>query len=157
PSWLGIRFGAVPQGQREHFKTERGATMVEQVYPESPAGAAGLRAGDILLGPPGKHFSEPNQVREWTMTSDRDKPLALDVMREGEPPLGTITLSKFPKAFPALPAPPKAGDEAPTLASLRLVRSPATAAGQPPAQPPGPQTPAKKAGSEKAPESNPQE
>jgi len=122
PSWLGIRFQPAPEKQLDALKVERGAAIVEQVYPDGPAMAAGIAPGDILLGPPGAHFTEPTQIREWTMTSERDKPTVLDIQRDGRIVPTTITLAPYPTKIPDLPAPPKAGDEAPRLDSLKFVR-----------------------------------
>ena len=102
---------------------ERGATLVEQVYAEGPAGAAGIEVGDIIVGPPDKPFTEPNQLREWTMTSARGAPLGLDLLRDGKIVHAKVSLGPFPTQIPALPEPPKAGDAAPTLGSLKMVRT----------------------------------
>lgn len=122
PSWLGIRFQPATEKQLDLLKVGRGAAIVEQVYVDGPAMAAGIAPGDILLGPPGAHFSEPTQIREWTMTSARAKPLLLDVQRDGRLVQSTVTLAPYPTKIPDLPAPPKAGDAAPGLDSLKLVR-----------------------------------
>ena len=122
PSWLGVRFRPLSDSQRERFKSERGAVLVQQVYPDTPASAAGIQVGDVIVGPPGRHFGEPNQIREWTMTSPRGTPLALDVLRDGNPLEIALTLVPYPSQLPALPAPPQAGDPAPQVGSLRTVR-----------------------------------
>ena len=122
PSWLGITFRPLTDSQRERFKVERGAVFLQQVYPDSPAASAGLKVGDVVVGPPGRHFAEPSQIREWTMSSARGKPLALDTVRDGRPNAVTVTLVPFPNQLPALPPPPKEGDEAPKIGSLRVVR-----------------------------------
>jgi hypothetical protein len=95
PSWLGIRFQPAPEKQLDTLKVERGAAIVEQVYPDGPAMAAGIAPGDILLGPPGAHFTEPTQIREWTMTSARqaDGPRH---QRDGRIVPMTITLAPYP-------------------------------------------------------------
>jgi thiol-disulfide isomerase/thioredoxin len=122
PSWLGISFRPLSDSQRERFKVERGAVFVQQVFPDGPASAAGFQVGDIVVGPPRNHFAEPTQIREWTMTSPRGKPLALEIVREGESKTVAVTLVPYPNKFPDLPAPPKEGDKAPKLGSLRVVR-----------------------------------
>jgi thiol-disulfide isomerase/thioredoxin len=122
PSWLGVRFRSITDKQRERFGVERGATMIEQVYPNEPAGLAGIITGDILLGPPGGHFTEPNQLRGWTMSSPRGEPIDLDIQRDGKTIKTTVSLAPYPAKMPSLPAPPKAGDVAPLLGSLRMVR-----------------------------------
>jgi thiol-disulfide isomerase/thioredoxin len=122
PSWMGIRFAPLSDAQRTRFDAERGAVFIQQVIKDGPASVAGLKVGDVLVGPPGRHFSEPNQIREWTMTSPRGTPLALDILRDGKPAVATITLGAYPTEIPSLPPPPQQGDQAPKLGSVRAVR-----------------------------------
>ena len=122
PSWLGISFRPLTDVQKQRFDVERGAVFVQQVFPDGPAAGAGLDVGDILLGPPGRHFAEPTQIREWTMGSPRGVPLTLDIVRDGKPASVKVTLVPYPTEFPAIPPPPKEGDKAPKLGSLRMVR-----------------------------------
>src|SRR5262249_45471537 len=84
PGWMGIRFRPVPPGQRAELGVADGATAVVTVFPESPAAAAGFQLGDIVIGPPGAPFTEPHQIREWTMLSKIDEPAPLDVLRGTE-------------------------------------------------------------------------
>jgi len=120
PSWLGISFRPLTDVQRERFDVERGAVFLQQVFPDGPAAAAGLKIGDIVLGPPGHHFTEPSQIREWTMSSPRSVPLALEVTRDGTLLSVEVTLVSYPTEFPAIPPPPEKGDTAPTLGALRM-------------------------------------
>ena len=122
PSWLGINFLPLSDTQRERFEVGRGAVFVQRVVPDGPASVAGLKVGDILVGPPGHHFDEPTRIREWTMTSSRGTPLVLDIVRDGRPAAVAVTLAPYPNQFPSLPPPPKEGDKAPAIGSLRLVR-----------------------------------
>ena len=122
PSWLGIRFRPVSEKQRRELSLERGAVVVEDVFADSPAGGAGIRPWDILLGPTGHRFVEPNEIREWTAGSPRGTPLPLQVLRDGRTMDVTVSLVPYPKGGPLLPAPPKQGDTAPRLDSLRFVR-----------------------------------
>jgi thiol-disulfide isomerase/thioredoxin len=134
PSWLGIRFGELEQDERDGLKVGAGAVRVREVLPDSPALSAGIRPGDIVVGQPGRPFAEPRQVREWTMTSPRDRPSSLEVLRDAERLELKVTLAAYPTRMPELPAPPKAGDPAPSLATLQLLR---TGDGGPPDLAPG--------------------
>ncbi|MEE9291970.1 MAG: hypothetical protein V3U83_03470, partial [Acidobacteriota bacterium] len=123
PSWLGVRFGQVPSALRSGRELPPGATWLRAVFPESPAMAAGLETGDIILGPPGKPFEAFGQLREWTMTSPRKTPLKLAVLRAGaeiaedERFESTLLLHPYPLEWPKLESPPQVGDEAPRLPS----------------------------------------
>jgi S1-C subfamily serine protease len=84
PAWLGIRFGEVAAPVRKAQKLTPGAASVTAVYPDSPALEADLQVGDVVLGPPEAPFSDPRQIREWTMLATVDKPASLAVLRGDE-------------------------------------------------------------------------
>jgi thiol-disulfide isomerase/thioredoxin len=128
PSWLGVRFGSVPESMRAGRDLPSGATLLELVYPDTPASEGGFHEGDIVLGPAGRRFDTREQLREWTMTSPVGKPLALAVVRPGVSPAEdetlqiTVTLTSFPDELPGLPGPPQVGEAAPPLpATLQSV------------------------------------
>ena len=121
PSWFGIQFGPVPDARLEELGLDRGAVVVQHVYDDSAAGNAGIRIGDLVLGPPDRPFDEPRRIREWIMGSPRDTPLTLRLLRDGEPVEVSVSLGRYPAELPRLPAPPGAGDRAPALPALRLV------------------------------------
>jgi len=121
PSWLGVRFGPTPATVQAERELAGGSTLLRAIYPDSPALEAGLEAGDIVLGPPQEHFDAAGQLREWTMVSPRETPLALEVLRPGATPEedelfeATLFLRPFPMEWPELPGPPQVGDLAPSL------------------------------------------
>jgi len=115
PAWMGIQFGQAEAGVRKQRGFSEGAVSVRQVYPGSPAEAAGIEPGDVILGPPEAHFAEPRQIREWTMLSRIDEPRPLEVLHDQKVVRRTLVPKAHPGQFPELPAPPKAGDPAPPL------------------------------------------
>jgi thiol-disulfide isomerase/thioredoxin len=115
PAWMGIRFKALTPKQRTALSADEGPSVVVAVYPDSPAHAAGFAVGDVVLGPPGAHFTEPNQIRQWTMLSKIDKPAPLDVVRGEQHLRLTLVPKPYPLQWPALPGPPKVGSVAPPL------------------------------------------
>lgn len=115
PSWLGVKFQRPPAALAESGELPDGAAFVGAVFEQSAAAAAGIRAGDVILGPPGRPFREPEQLREWTMLHSRGTPAPLRLLRGGAPVDVTVRLQPFPTDFPSLPAPPSTGDVAPAL------------------------------------------
>jgi thiol-disulfide isomerase/thioredoxin len=120
PAWMGIRYRPTPEHSREDAGLRDGAATVVTVYPESPAEAAGLAVGDVVLGPPSAHFTEPGQIREWTMTSKIGKPASLDVLRHSERRRVTLVPAPLPVKWPELPGPPKVGSAAPPVELVRF-------------------------------------
>jgi thiol-disulfide isomerase/thioredoxin len=115
PAYMGIYFRPLSDGQRKRYRTARGAVSINNVNPDSPAAEAGLKVSDIVLGPAGAPFTEPEQIREWTMHSEIGVPVALDILREGAPMRVTLRPGPYPLALPKLPGPPKVGSTAPPL------------------------------------------
>jgi thiol-disulfide isomerase/thioredoxin len=115
PAWMGIQFKQASEAARVDADLGPGAASVVAVYDGSPARAAGLRPGDIVLGPPNRHFEERDQIREWTMLSAVNEPASLDVLRDGRPIGVTLRPKPFPQKLPTLPGPPKVGSAAPPV------------------------------------------
>jgi thiol-disulfide isomerase/thioredoxin len=122
PAWMGIQYQPLPEKKQKALGVDPGAVMVQVVYPDSPAKAAGLEVGDVVLGPPGAPFREPNQVREWTMRSEIDRPEVLAVRRDGKPLQITLKPGPYPMEMPKLPGPPKVGSVAPSLGDVDVFR-----------------------------------
>jgi thiol-disulfide isomerase/thioredoxin len=122
PGWMGINFKQASQTVREKLGLKDGASVVQAVYPDSPARQAGIEAGDIILGPPDALFTEPQQIREWTMTAAIGTPATLQVLREESSLSVTITPQRYPLKWPSLPGPPKVGSDMPPLPPLTPYR-----------------------------------
>jgi thiol-disulfide isomerase/thioredoxin len=115
PAWMGIGFAPIEPDARRRHGLDAGAALVNQVYPGSPAEAAGLRPGDIVLGPAGKPFTEHNEVRYWTFLSTPGTPQPLDLLRGRERVTVTFVPGTYPGQLPKLPGPPKPSTPAPVL------------------------------------------
>ncbi len=121
PAYMGIYFRPLDEAQRKKWGTTEGAVTVMTVNEGSPAEAAGLAVGDVILGPPDARFKEPTQVREWTMRSEIGVDYELDTLREGVARKITLRPGPYPLELPKLPGPPKVGSVAPAL-DLQVVR-----------------------------------
>ncbi len=112
PAWMGISFEVARDGGAS---LARGAAEVRQVLPGSPAERAKIAVGDRIVGPPGQHFTEPRQVREWVMLRAAGEPVELDVLHDGRRVARTLVPATHPGKLPALPGPLKVGAPAPKL------------------------------------------
>src|SRR5262249_30586784 len=103
PAWMGIQFKQASETVRTGKDLPAGAARLVAAYDDSRALSAGLRIGDLTLGPPGRHFAEPDQIREWTMLSQVGHPTRLDVQRSGNRIGVTLTPGRYPQRWPSLP------------------------------------------------------
>jgi thiol-disulfide isomerase/thioredoxin len=115
PAWMGIQFRPIGTMPSKAGKFPPGAVAVMTVYPDSPAASAGLEVGDLILGPPGHPFNEPQQVREWTMRRQIGESAPLEVVRGDSKRQVSLRPAPFPIQMPELPGPPKVGSAAPPL------------------------------------------
>ncbi len=121
PAYMGIYFRPLDEAQQKKWNVTAGAVSIQTVNEGSPAEAAGLKVGDIILGPPGALFKEPTQVREWTMRSEIGVDYELATLRDGTPRTITLRPGPYPLELPELPGPPKVGAVAPTM-DIQVVR-----------------------------------
>jgi thiol-disulfide isomerase/thioredoxin len=126
PAWLGIQFRQVADALRTKKHLAEGASRVMMVYDDSPAKAAGIREGDVILGPPDEPFVEKEQIREWAMRSVPGEPTPLEILRDGGIERVSLVPKAMPQKWPSLPGPPKVGSVAPPL-RLEQYRGPVPA------------------------------
>jgi thiol-disulfide isomerase/thioredoxin len=126
PAWLGIQFRPAKDEVRAEHGLAEGAARVMMVYEDSPASMAGLREGDVVVGPPGAPFFEKDQIREWTMRSAPGTPAELEVVRDGTRLVVALVPGAMPQKWPSLPGPPKIGSAAPPLRLERYRGAPPT-------------------------------
>ena len=115
PAWLGIQFRQARDALRTERKLADGASSVLMVYENSPAAKAGIREGDVIVGPPGTPFVEKEQIREWAMRSAPGVETSLELLRDGATQVVALVPQSMPQKWPSLPGPPKVGSTAPSL------------------------------------------
>lgn len=72
-NWLGA-----------HVEEEDGALVVERVHPASPAAAAGVEVGDIIVTLDGESLATFADLRDAIQSADEGATVALGVERDGE-------------------------------------------------------------------------
>jgi thiol-disulfide isomerase/thioredoxin len=114
PGWMGVAFDDQSPSIRKRLKLGEGAALVTGVLPDSPAQAAGVAVGDVVLGPPGALFSQHGDIKAWTMLLPVGQPQPLEVLRAGKPLKLSMTPRPRPVELPRLGA-PKVSTPAPPL------------------------------------------
>jgi regulator of sigma E protease len=99
------------------LKIDLGPPLVNEVLPNKPAAAAGLRAGDVILAVDGRPARSPGDVAAAT-NAHPDEPLRFAVRRAGE----NLDLELTPEAS-------EQGGRRIGLAGMRLAMDPAAIAG----------------------------
>ena len=100
PGWVGINFRRAVGAPGIEYRGSRGAVLVQKVLAGGPAERAGVRAGDILLGPPGAYFTWDKEIREWIMLSPVHERRELELLRDGEILTVTIRTDPYPLKLP---------------------------------------------------------
>ncbi len=95
--WLGVTLQPLTDELARAFGAEspRGA-LISQVLDDTPASAAGLRAGDIVLSVAGKAVRAPRELSAAIAAMDPGAEAELEVLREGERTTLTVALGERP-------------------------------------------------------------
>jgi S1-C subfamily serine protease len=82
--WIGVSTINLPQSLRVHFGgTEDAGVMVAAVEPASPAEAAGLRVGDLVVAVGGERIGSVGAMASLIAESGIDNPVEISVVRNG--------------------------------------------------------------------------
>lgn len=83
--WLGISVQALTTEMAQSVGLSHPTgVMVREMHPESPARAAGLKVGDVILAIDGKEIADEDGLRYRTATAAVDSVLSFDVLRAGQ-------------------------------------------------------------------------
>lgn len=95
--WLGVLIQDVTRELAESFGMDmpRGA-LVAQVLPDSPAEAAGIQVGDVILSFNGKEIRNSSVLPPMVGTSPVNKDAELTVIRSGEPKQIAVKIGELP-------------------------------------------------------------
>jgi serine protease Do len=95
---LGVSINDITQEDAEVFKlSEISGVLVEDFSPEdSPARAAGLERGDVIIGLAGKKVDRAGQLQRLIAEHEPGDDIELRVIRYGQPRVFTVTLEEAP-------------------------------------------------------------
>lgn len=96
-AWIGAHAIAADPENRAQFKLPpQVKLLIDQIFPGSPAAAAGLRRGDGLLKLHGEEVSTLCRLQQRLLAAKPGDPIAVEVTRAGENLSFSITLSARP-------------------------------------------------------------
>jgi serine protease Do len=99
--WLGVSGQDVTQDLARGLKLERPeGVLVKDVASGSPAAAAGIRIGDVILAIDGHDVEDPEALKFRTATLAPSQPVQLDYVRDGADREATVTLTALPEVPP---------------------------------------------------------
>jgi len=104
-SWLGIQMQALTPELKDYLKVPQdGGIIINQVFPESPAAAAKLKIGDIILAVDDsslmiKEDEQTAQLRNLILSYNPQAEIQLKIFREGKILQKKVTLTAAPKAI----------------------------------------------------------
>ncbi len=96
--WLGVMIQDVTRELAESFNIDqpRGA-LVSQVLPDSPARAAGVRSGDIILSFNGREVINSAQLPPIVGITPINEPAKVEILRDGERQTLSIRIAQLPE------------------------------------------------------------
>jgi Do/DeqQ family serine protease len=83
-NWLGVGVQPLTAELAKSFGVSGEGVLVNQVMPKSPAEAAGLKVGDLILSVDGKSIKDPRELQRVIADTDIGKSIELHILREKE-------------------------------------------------------------------------
>ena len=95
--WLGVRIQPVDKDIAASLGVDaEGGALVSEVLEGSPADAAGLRAGDVILSVDGEAIDQPRHLSRLIASLDADSQRRIRVWRGGSERTLTVSLGELP-------------------------------------------------------------
>jgi S1-C subfamily serine protease len=97
-TWVGVGYTPLTPEIAQQFGIDaESGVVVESVEPGSPAAAAGLRPGDVIVAVEGKPLESAEQLLGEIRARRPGQPLRLRVLRDGQERDVTVTLGEQPE------------------------------------------------------------
>jgi serine protease Do len=99
-AYLGVAIQPVSQDLAKQFGVEaRQGAVIADVQPNTPAAAAGLKTGDVIVEFNGKPVGNPQQLQEAVEQSTIGEKAGLTVMRDGKRTALNVTVKEQPADY----------------------------------------------------------
>ena len=121
-AYLGVLPQQVDQSLADYYGMDKPrGVLVAQVNEDTPAAAAGLKEGDIILAVDGRPINSPNALRNLISLSDIGHAARVQVLRDGKERDITVKLAELPdQETAAAPAARPEREEDTTLAGVTV-------------------------------------
>jgi len=99
-TYIGIGLESMSKQLAEYFGVTKGTgVLVSEVYEDSPAEKAGLKAGDVIVKVDGNEFERVADVQEAVLDKDEGEKIELTVLRDKKEKQFTLDVEKAPDTF----------------------------------------------------------
>jgi serine protease Do len=96
--WLGVGVQPLTPELAKSFGVSGEGVLVNQVMPKSPAEAAGLKVGDLILSVDGKTIKDPRELQRIIADVDIGKSVELNILREKAKRVLKVQVGEMPAA-----------------------------------------------------------
>jgi serine protease Do len=97
-AYLGVAIAPVDNTLAQKFGVERnGGVLVTEIFPNSPAGEAGIKEGDVILDFAGVAVHNPRELQEVVERAELNSKQPARILRDGKP----LTINIVAKALPS--------------------------------------------------------
>lgn len=97
-AYLGVNISPISPEMAQAFGAQPGTgTLVQDVFPNTPAAAAGIEAGDIILKFADTRVKDAAELQQVVERSPVDSKQQVEILRDGK----TMTVSVVPKEMPS--------------------------------------------------------
>jgi S1-C subfamily serine protease len=79
-AWLGVKLQSLGSQLAEYFGVEKGV-LISEVFDDSPAASAGLKAGDVVIEVDGKEIEEPSEFQKLVGKGEPGNKMSLGLIR----------------------------------------------------------------------------
>lgn len=95
--YLGITMQDISSGLAQEFGLpNQNGVLIGDVMPNTPAGKAGLKSGDVIIGFNGKNIDDANELRLAVSECSPGASVAIKYIRNGHEKSVTVTLGELP-------------------------------------------------------------
>lgn len=98
-AYLGIKIGEMDNELAKQFGATTGGALVNEVLPNTPAAAAGLREGDVIVGFAGQTVKGPRSLQDVVERAPLDAKHPLKVWRDGKPLALSVAVAQMPREY----------------------------------------------------------